>query len=83
MLPLAGESLSPPPEHQRRKEQARQEIGKLDEAIKKDPQNPQLYLLRGQAYQCVEESAKACADLDKAIGLTPELAEGYLARAEV
>ncbi len=55
-------------------------IADLNTAIALDPQNPDLYLLRGQMYLAIYEWDNAGADFDHAIEVSPNDAPAYFHR---
>jgi Tfp pilus assembly protein PilF len=44
----------------------------LDEAAQSDPQNPQIWTTRGQAYERLGDKAKAAGSYSRAINLRPK-----------
>jgi Tfp pilus assembly protein PilF len=51
--------------------QAKEAAADLDEAVQDDPQNPQLWMNRGLAYERLGDRNKAAASYARAIGLRP------------
>ena len=56
-------------------------IADLNQALALDPENPELYLARGNYYSSVNESEKAIDDFSEAIALFPYYVEAYFLRA--
>ena len=65
-------------------EEDEQEVVRLTALIESDPDNPELYVLRGIAIQYTDRAnSEAMADFDRAIGLDPRCAQAYAARAHL
>lgn len=60
-----------------------QTIDQMSAAIELAPDNPELYLLRGQVYLSLYEWDKALADYDQALELKDDYAEAYFGRGLV
>jgi Flp pilus assembly protein TadD len=60
-----------------------QAIATFNEALKKKPNDPNLFLLRGKAYTAKGQYAPALADLNQAIKLNPRFGQAYFGRAMV
>jgi tetratricopeptide (TPR) repeat protein len=61
-----------------------QEVARLDALIENDPDNPELYVLRGIAIQFTDRDNRlAMADFNRAIALGPRCARAYAARAHL
>jgi len=56
-------------------------IDAIDEALRLQPNDPLLYLERGQRIMLIYEWDRALADYDRAIALAPDLPEAYYYRA--
>ncbi|MFQ3566478.1 MAG: tetratricopeptide repeat protein [Aggregatilineales bacterium] len=56
-------------------------IAAIDEALQLQPNDPMLYLERGQRIMLIYEWDRALADYNRAIALAPELPEAYYYRA--
>lgn len=56
-------------------------IAAIDEALRLQPNDPMLYLERGQRIMLIYEWDRALADYDRAIALAPDLPEAYYYRA--
>jgi tetratricopeptide (TPR) repeat protein len=65
------------------KNDAKQAIVHLTQAIRKDPKNAEAYCLRGQAYYHESEYEKAESDLNSGIQLDDKLAEAFFWRGRV
>lgn len=52
----------------------------LSAAIELDPQNPELYTLRGQIYRNIYEWDKSLEDFNRAVELAPDYADAYFQR---
>jgi tetratricopeptide (TPR) repeat protein len=60
----------------------KEELPKLDELIKREPQNVDAYKLRASHYLQLEEYEKVAADYSRIIELVPNDTESYLSRAQ-
>jgi Tfp pilus assembly protein PilF len=63
-------------------DKAKEAAADLDEAVQADPQNGQIWITRGLAYERLGDKAKAAGSYGRAITLRPrdEAARGGLAR---
>lgn len=61
----------------------RQAVEQLSQAIKADPQSAEAYCKRGTAYLILDDTDESMRDLDRAIKLNPKLAEAHFQKARV
>lgn len=64
--------------------QTDKKLAELNQAIEREPNNPQLYMERARLfYFDREEAANAYTDLSRTIQIAPELVDAYLLRSDV
>lgn len=63
--------------------QNKEAIAEFDEAARLDPENPEIFLYRGNAYFNSGKEDKAMEDYSKAIELKPDYAAAYFNRGNV
>lgn len=55
----------------------------MTEAIRLDPNNPELYLRRGFSYYSLNNFEKAIEDCNQSIRINPNYADAYLIRGPI
>ena len=81
-LILALSLIATPPAHAAPADESPEDVRRATEAIAAKPDDPARYAARAAAYERRRDFAKAVADYDKVIELSPKLAAAYQRRGE-